>query len=42
MIFIVCLDVANDRGENGEPVAQRKLDPNHALKLAKYILAGLI
>jgi len=35
-------DVANDRGENGEPVAQRKLDPNHALKLAQYTLAGLI
>ncbi|SEN82125.1 DNA sulfur modification protein DndB [Bradyrhizobium sp. OK095] len=33
-------DVANDR-ELG-PVAQRSLDPNHAKKLASYMLKGLI
>lgn len=35
-------DVANERSENGEPVAQRKLDTKHATELARYILKGLI
>lgn len=35
-------DVANERSENGEPVAQRKLDVKHAVELARYILKGLI
>lgn len=35
-------EVANDRSENGEPVAQRKLDVKHATELARYILKGLI
>ncbi len=41
-------EVANERtiAENesygGQPVAQRKLDPNHAKKLAVYILKGLV
>jgi hypothetical protein len=35
-------DVANERGENGEPVAQRKLDPAHAKGLAIYTLKGLV
>ena len=35
-------DVANERSENGEPVAQRKLDIKHASELARYILKGLI
>lgn len=35
-------DVANERSENGEPVAQRKLDVKHATELARYILKGLI
>jgi DNA-sulfur modification-associated len=34
--------VANERGTNGEPVAQRKLDEAHAQSLAKYILKGLV
>ena len=34
--------VANERGKNGEPVAQRKLDESHARKLAVYILKGLV
>ncbi len=34
--------VANERGANGEPVAQRKLDEVHAAKLANYILKGLL
>lgn len=34
--------VANERGTNGEPVAQRKLDEPHAHSLGKYILKGLI
>jgi hypothetical protein len=34
--------VANERGMNGEPVAQRKLDEAHAHSLAKYVLKGLI
>ncbi|QQS98459.1 hypothetical protein I6J18_00085 (plasmid) [Peribacillus psychrosaccharolyticus] len=35
-------DVANERSEHGEPVAQRKLDVKHAAELARYILKGLI
>ena len=35
-------DVANERSEHGEPVAQRKLDVKHASELARYILKGLI
>ncbi|MES5059176.1 DNA sulfur modification protein DndB [Bacillus velezensis] len=35
-------DVANERSENGEPVAQRKLDIKHATELARYIIKGLI
>ncbi len=34
--------VANERGANGEPVAQRKLDEAHAYKLAQFILKGLV
>ncbi len=49
--FLVCIpmheffrmsDVANEVGAEGEPVAQRKLDPGHAQNLAKYILRGLV
>jgi hypothetical protein len=35
-------DVANDREKHGNAVAQRKLDPDHARKLAVYILKGLV
>ncbi len=34
--------VANERGGNGEPVAQRPLNIPHATKLAKYMLKGLV
>ncbi len=34
--------VANERGENGSPISQRKLDPKHAKGLAIYILRGLV
>ena len=34
--------VANEQGANGEPVAQRKLDPKHSEKLAAYMLRGLV
>jgi hypothetical protein len=40
--FFRMSDVANERGENGKAVTQRKLDPEHATKLARYILKGLI
>lgn len=40
--FFRMSDVANERGKNGEPVAQRKLDATHAQKLAVYILRGLV
>lgn len=40
--FFGMSEVANERGANGEPVAQRKLDEAHALKLATYILKGLV
>lgn len=35
-------EVANDAARDGETVAQRKLDPAHAHKLAAYILKGLV
>lgn len=35
-------EVANDIGRDGDTVAQRKLDPAHAQKLAIYILKGLV
>lgn len=35
-------EVANDPGRDGDTVAQRKLDPVHATKLAIYMLKGLI
>jgi hypothetical protein len=34
--------VANERGKNGDAVAQRPLNVAHAVKLAKYMLKGLI
>jgi hypothetical protein len=34
--------VANDRGPEGEAIAQRRLDPKHAEKLAGYVLRGLL
>lgn len=40
--FFSMSEVANERGLNGEPVAQRKLDENHARSLATYILKGLV
>jgi hypothetical protein len=40
--FFSISEVANERGKNGEPVAQRKLDESHARKLAIYILKGLV
>jgi hypothetical protein len=40
--FFRMSDVANERSENGEAVAQRKLDMKHATELARYILKGLI
>lgn len=35
-------EVANEQGADGQPVAQRKLDADHAKKLGVYILKGLI
>lgn len=35
-------EVANERSEDGTPVAQRKLDIKHASELARYIIKGLI
>ncbi len=41
--FYQLSEVANDPGRDGEEgVAQRKLDPAHASKLAAYILKGLM
>lgn len=40
--FYSISEVANDRGRDGETVAQRKLDPKHAEKLAAYLLKGLV
>lgn len=35
-------EVANDPGRDGDTIAQRKLDPAHAQRLALYILKGLV
>src|SRR5882757_10606584 len=40
--FFGMSEVANDVGRDGDTVAQRKLDPVHAHKLAMYILKGLV
>jgi hypothetical protein len=40
--FFSMSEVANDPGRDGDTVAQRKLDPLHAHKLAVYILKGLV
>lgn len=40
--FFSMSEVANDPGRDGDTVAQRKLDPAHALKLAHYLLKGLV
>jgi hypothetical protein len=40
--FFSMSEVANDPGRDGDTVAQRKLDPVHAHKLAVYILKGLV
>lgn len=40
--FFRMSEVANDPVRDGETVAQRKLDPAHAHKLAIYILKGLV
>ncbi len=40
--FFGMSEVANDPGRDGDTVAQRKLDPAHAHKLAQYILKGLV
>jgi len=40
--FFGMSEVANDPLRDGETVAQRKLDPGHANKLAIYILKGLV
>lgn len=40
--FFGMSEVANDPTRDGDTVAQRKLDPAHANKLATYILKGLV
>lgn len=40
--FFEMSEVANDAARDGEAIAQRKLDPAHAQKLAGYILKGLV
>ncbi len=40
--FFSISEVANVQGKDGEPIAQRKLDINHAKKMALYILKGLV
>src|SRR6185437_7983062 len=40
--FYSMSEVANDPGRDGDTLAQRKLDPTHAQKLAVYILKGLV
>ncbi|MGD0865291.1 MAG: DNA sulfur modification protein DndB, partial [Rhizomicrobium sp.] len=40
--FFGMSEVANDPARDGESLAQRKLDPAHAHKLAVYILKGLV
>tara|TARA_R110001592_G_scaffold363347_1_gene684667 strand:- start:2278 stop:3705 length:1428 start_codon:yes stop_codon:yes gene_type:complete len=40
--FFEMSEVANDAARDSESVAQRRLDPSHAQKLAGYILKGLV
>lgn len=40
--FFGMSEVANDPGRDGDSIAQRKLDPLHAQKLAQYLLKGLV
>lgn len=40
--FFGLSEVANDAARDGETLAQRKLDPTHANKLAIYLLKGLV
>jgi hypothetical protein len=40
--FFGLSEVANDRARDGDTIAQRKLDPAHAQKLAVYLLKGLV
>lgn len=40
--FFGMSEVANDPGRDGDQLAQRKLDPAHAQKLAVYMLKGLV
>ncbi|WP_339465508.1 DNA sulfur modification protein DndB [Pseudomonas capeferrum] len=40
--FFTISEVANEQACSGAEIAQRKLDPVHAQKLAKYILKGLV
>lgn len=40
--FFGISEVANEQGQDGQPVAQRKLNLPHARKLAVYILKGLV
>lgn len=40
--FYEMSEVANDPGRDGAQIAQRKLDPVHANKLAGYVLKGLV
>ena len=40
--FFGLSEVANDPSRDGDTVAQRKLDPSHAAKLAVYMLKGLV
>lgn len=40
--FFGMSEVANDPGRDGDTIAQRKLDPVHAQKLAQYLLKGLV
>jgi hypothetical protein len=40
--FFGMSEVANDPGRDGDQLAQRKLDPAHAHKLAVYMLKGLV
>lgn len=40
--FFGLSEVANDPVRDGDTIAQRKLDPAHATKLANYLLKGLV
>ena len=40
--FFGMSEVANDPGRDGDTIAQRKLDPAHAQKLAAYMMKGLV